>query len=190
MESKDEDAELAELDDFDVTFDTEEAVNAAAFLDPKVPEGDDEGDDEGGDEGDDEGDDEDTAPEETLVYSPLYGADSRADSFARRANTERIIELVPPAQRITDNRLHQTEAARIIAVMAKQIADYPHEFTDCSGLSDPVDRAKKHLMDRKCFLRLRRFMGPGARPNIFVYEEWIVNEMVLPPFKLELGRRE
>jgi DNA-directed RNA polymerase subunit K/omega len=106
-------------------------------------------------------------------------ARARVDPVLRASNRGRIVRVVPPEERVTDNRLHRTEAAYILAMRAKQIDKHARAFTDTAGLTDAVAIAYKELFDRRCPLRLRRKVGVGPGGEIIV-EEWDVRTMALP----------
>lgn len=103
----------------------------------------------------------------------------RTDPILRLANRHRTVHVVPPGERVTDNRLHKTEAARIIATRAQQIADTGTTFAQNGTHHDPVVLAYAELYERRCPLTLRRVVGSGAGGDVYV-EEWSPREMALP----------
>ena len=122
---------------------------------------------------------EDTPPEineESISNDTKNGS---VDPILKMSNKPRIIKVVDPDKRITDNRLHKSEAAYIIAMRSQQIASFSTHFTDSTGLHDPVDIAYKELYDKKCPLKLQRIISNEANGDLLV-EEWPVREMVLP----------
>jgi DNA-directed RNA polymerase subunit K/omega len=102
------------------------------------------------------------------------------DPLLRMSNRPRYVRVVEPDLRVTDNRLHKSEAAFIIAMRAEQIAKYATRFAEGGDVHDPVALAYKELFDRRCPFILRRVVGagPGGDP---IVEEWTVREMTLPP---------
>ncbi|NBQ43951.1 MAG: hypothetical protein EBU23_16185, partial [Mycobacteriaceae bacterium] len=102
----------------------------------------------------------------------------KVDPILRMSNKPRLVRVVKPEDRVTDNRLHKTEAAQIIAMRAQQIAKYGTHFTDGGSLHDPVMIAFKELLDRRCPLTLRRHIGTGPSGEPIV-EEWDVRTMTL-----------
>lgn len=97
-------------------------------------------------------------------------------------NQSREIKIVPPSERITDNRLHKNELSFILSTRAKQIAKYSTHFLGQHIFTDPITIAYHELYTKKCPLKLRRQIGVTHDHSIIV-EEWDVNEMVLPPVK-------
>jgi DNA-directed RNA polymerase subunit K/omega len=142
-----------------------------------------EDDDEVGLEEDAAGSDEDDEPEEEeaepVETQKAKNEKNKVDPLLRVSNKARFIKIVDPEKRVTDNRLHKSEAALIIAMRAQQIAKFATCFTNGDGLHDPVALAFKELLDRKCPLKLRRPIGTGPAGELIV-EEWIVREMTLP----------
>ena len=136
-----------------------------------------EDDDEVGLEEDAAGSDDDELEEEEaepIETQKAKNEKNKVDPLLRVSNKSRFIKIVDPEKRVTDNRLHKSEAALIIAMRAQQIAKSATCFTNSDGLHDPVALAFKELLDRKCPLKLRRPIGTGPAG------EWIVREMTLP----------
>ena len=139
---------------------------------------------------DDDDDDDDDAPagadeaddyvEPTSASSKAHPQRVKIDPILKMSNKPRVVRIVPPDERITDNRLQKSEAAYIIAMRSEQIAKFAKSFTATSGLHDPVAIAFKELLDRRCPLTLRRAVGTGPAGESLV-EEWNVREMALPP---------
>ena len=111
--------------------------------------------------------------------APLRAA--RVDPVTRDANEPVRVIVVPADERQTDNRLHKSEAAQVLAVRAQQIAKSAKCFIAGGPreLRDPYAIAFRELYDRCCPLILRRQVGMGAGGTIIV-EEWVVREMTLP----------
>lgn len=131
------------------------------------------------DEGDDGAGDEEAEPVEPVTQKARPER-QKVDPILRMSNKPRLVRVVKPEDRVTDNRLHKTEAAQIIAMRAQQIAKYGTHFTDGGSLHDPVMIAFKELLDRRCPLTLRRHIGTGPSGEPIV-EEWVVRTMTLPP---------
>jgi DNA-directed RNA polymerase subunit K/omega len=131
------------------------------------------------DEGDDEAGDEEAEPVEPATQKARPER-QKVDPILRMSNKPRFVRVVAPEDRVTDNRLHKSEAALVIAMRAQQIAKYATRFTEGGALHDPVALAFKELFDRRCPFILRRPIGtgPGGEP---IVEEWVVREMTLPP---------
>ena len=81
------------------------------------------------------------------------------------------IVFVAPENRITSEILTKFEFTEIISHRAKQMENGGVCYTDVGELTDPLEMAKKELMDKKCPLDLIR----GITDKIF--ERWHVNEM-------------
>jgi len=139
---------------------------------------DDDDDDKSASDGepsDGEPDDE----EAIMAGSKAMPQKARVNEIIRGSNRSLQTHVVKPDERVTDNRLHKSEAARIIAMRAEQIAQNATMFTDATGLHDPVMIAYQELLDLRCPLILRRRVGttPSGDP---IVEEWNTREMVLP----------
>jgi DNA-directed RNA polymerase I, II, and III subunit RPABC2 len=84
------------------------------------------------------------------------------------------ITFVTPENRITSEILTKFECADIISVRSKQIENGGMCFADVQELTDPLDMARKELIDKKCPLDVIRSITDK------VFERWHVNEMVIP----------
>jgi hypothetical protein len=129
---------------------------------------------------DSESEDEAAADVEPELEAPR----ARADPVTAGANRPVRVVVVPKSERITDNRLHKTEASYIISVRAQQIARSATNFasashTNSAALYDPCAIAQRELIERRCPLLLRRQVGWGPDGEVIV-EEWSVREMALP----------
>lgn len=118
------------------------------------------------------------------VEPELEAARARADPVTSGANRPVRVVVVPNSERITDNRLHKSEASYVISVRAQQIARSATNFasashTNSAALYDPCAIAQRELIERRCPLLLRRQVGWGPDGEIIV-EEWCVREMALP----------
>jgi hypothetical protein len=118
--------------------------------------------------------------EEPSLAKPAATSKLRVDPILRVANTHRRIVIVPDDERITSNVLKIPEAARAIAIRAKQIETFPVMFADAPGVTDPVELAKIELLARRSPLRLRRIVGRGPGGEVYV-EEWKMAELTIPP---------
>lgn len=109
-----------------------------------------------------------------------------AHPVVRAANLALEVVYVPDELRMTDNRLHQTELARVLGARAEQLAAPGALFFGASESSDPVQMAIDELAQRRCpLLVLREVERSGTAVT---YERWRVNEMVLPNLP-ETGQR-
>ena len=67
---------------------------------------------------------------------------------------------MPPEEHVTSDVLQLTEAAGLLAVRAKQIADTGKVFlAETAGLHDPVELARAELLARRCPLAVERAVG-------------------------------
>lgn len=87
-----------------------------------------------------------------------------------------IVYIVPANQRITSEKLSDYEIAELINVRATNISKGGKIFTNIEGLYDPIEMAKKELLDRKCPLYIKRNIG--YVDNILYVEKWSPNEMI------------
>jgi DNA-directed RNA polymerase subunit K/omega len=162
-------------------------ADAEADADAEDLEGDEAAAEAAGTDDEDEGDEGDEAEAEGLDDEPPEPAAQKArperarvDPMLRASNKPRYVQVVAPEDRVTDNRLHKSEAALVIAMRAQQIAKHATVFTDGGPLHDPAELAFKELLDRRCPLVLRRLIGHSPAGEQVV-EEWVVREMTLPP---------
>jgi hypothetical protein len=132
--------------------------------------------------GDDAGDEEDPGLLETGDARRAAPQRLQVDPILRASNTPRRVVVIPAAERRTDNRLHKTEAAQVVALRATQI-DKTGTCFAAAPTSDPVARAMAELLARQCPLILQRAVGTGPGGELYV-EEWRVNEMSLPPLDM------
>ena len=82
--------------------------------------------------------------------------------------------IVKSENRITSNILSIYEFIELISIRASQITNGSYVFTDINGISDPIEMAKKELLDNKCPLYVKRFIGLNK------YELWSPNVMSKP----------
>lgn len=187
-----DDEELGDYEDYEELGVSEEPMDDEEVgLAEVEPEADEDADEEVGldedaagtddeDEADDGAGDEEAEPVEPSASQKARPERQKVDPILRMSNKPRLVRVVNPEDRVTDNRLHKTEYAQIIAQRAQQIAEYGTHFTDGGTLHDPVMIAVKELLDRRCPLTLRRLIGTGPSGEQIV-EEWAVRTMTLPP---------
>jgi DNA-directed RNA polymerase subunit K/omega len=138
----------------------------------------------GGDQSSDEDNETDSIDDDSsvLMYAPevkVPKKETEATNFLDTSNAIRTALIVHPDKRVTDNKLHRTELARVVAVRAKQISEGAETYVDCSGMTDPIKRAYKELFARMNPLKIRRFIG-STDESTNIYEEWKVREMAFP----------
>lgn len=89
---------------------------------------------------------------------------------------DNIIYIVPPNERITSEKMSEYEIAEIINYRAVIISKGGVVYTDVQGFTDPIEMAKKEMIDRKCPLYLKRMIGHDEH-KIYC-EKWSINEMI------------
>lgn len=110
------------------------------------------------------------------IYQPKV---EKKDPIAKLNSKARNVIIVPPNERITDNRLHRNEASFIISTRAKQISkDGIHFLPNCT-YNNAMSIAYHELYNHRCPLKLRRQVGISGKGDPIV-EEWDVKTMVLP----------
>jgi hypothetical protein len=134
------------------------------------------------DDDDDEGDGGDDASTAASVTSAAVESAARVDPILRISNRHRTVRIVAPDERVTDNRLQQTEVAYILAMRAEQIARHATCFVPTTSHS-AIELAYRELYERRCPLLLRRQVGATVGGDLIV-EEWNVREMALPLVEL------
>ena len=138
---------------------------------------------------DDDEDDEavlDTEESSDIIESTTQKARperQKIDPVLRESNKSQIVRIVKPDDRVTDNRLHKSEAALAIAMRAQQIAKYGTHFIDGGIIHDPVELAHKEFLSRRSPFILRRIIGYGPNGESIV-EEWPIREMTLPSLEM------
>lgn len=98
----------------------------------------------------------------------------------------RIIEIVPPDQRITSEIIQLSEMVEAVGIRISQIEQGSPVFTDVTGLNNPIDQAKKELFDRCSPLILSRALI--KEPSYWLVEEWKVREMTFPITTREISK--
>jgi len=126
------------------------------------------------------------------------GKESRAEiSFSE--NQEKISEIVnaaektgeftqeyivvSPDKRVSSQRMSLFEFTDIISTRATQIEKFADCLVDITGLTSPIDMAKKELFERKSPIIIRRKMGRKKCADGLtreIYEYWRANEMEFP----------
>lgn len=110
------------------------------------------------------------------IYQPKI---EKKDPITKLNNKARSVIIVPPHERVTDNRLHRNEASFIMSTRAKQISKDGTHFLSNATLTNAMSLAYHELYSRRCPFKLRRQVGLSNKGDPIV-EEWNVNEMVLP----------
>jgi DNA-directed RNA polymerase I, II, and III subunit RPABC2 len=76
-----------------------------------------------------------------------------------------------PEDRVTSEIMTKFEYCEAISIRAKQIEDGGQVFTEIGELTDPIEIAKKEILDKRCPLSIIRHITPN------IAEEWHINEM-------------
>ena len=82
--------------------------------------------------------------------------------------------IVKPENRITSNIISMYEYIELISIRATQISNGSFIFTDVNGINDPLEMAKKEVLDNRCPLYIKRHIGMNK------YELWSPNVMSKP----------
>lgn len=82
--------------------------------------------------------------------------------------------IVPDDYRMTSEIMTLAEYTRVIEERAKQIENGSPIFITLKTESDPIKIAEKEIKQKKCPLKIARFLTKNIK------EEWDVNEMILP----------
>ena len=89
-------------------------------------------------------------------------------------NDSKFQYIVQSDDKITSDILTIYELVELISIRGTQIANGSYVFTDVTNISDPIEMAKKEIMDNKCPLYIKRFIGLDR------YELWCPNVMSKP----------
>lgn len=150
-----------DYDDFDEYNDEEDDIDINNDIDDELEE-----------EGEEEMEDD-----VSEIYRPKI--EKKIDPIAKMSSKPRNIIVVPPEERITDNRLHENEASFILSTRAEEIAKNATCFVKNHTYNTAASAAYYELLERRCPFKLRRQVGTSQSGDIIV-EEWDVNTMVLP----------
>lgn len=109
----------------------------------------------------------------------VVGANEDDEIYTNTAYNKHI-KIVPDDKRLTLPYLNEFEMTNIVSCRAASIEEHNDCFVDTIGLDDPISQAKRELMERKCPLLLRRYVGDKLVDNVIVehYEDWDPNEMI------------
>lgn len=127
------------------------------------------------DEVEEEGEEEEDDVSE--IYQPKV--EKKVDPIMKLSTKPRTVIIVPPEERITDNRLHKNEVSFILSTRAKEISKHATHFLENNTHTNAISIAYHELYSHRCPLKLRRQVGVSAKGDIIV-EEWDTKTMVLP----------
>ncbi len=82
--------------------------------------------------------------------------------------------IVANEQRITSEIMTQAEYTRVVSERAKQIENGSPIFIQLRNEHDPITIAEREIRQKKCPLKIMRYLSKNIR------EEWEVNEMIIP----------
>lgn len=112
------------------------------------------------------------------IYQPKI--EKKIDPIYKLSSKHRNVIIIPPEERITDNRLHKNEVSFILSTRAKEIAKHATHFLENNtSYSNAISIAYNELYSHRCPLKLRRQVGISPKGDIIV-EEWDTKLMVLP----------
>jgi DNA-directed RNA polymerase subunit K/omega len=111
------------------------------------------------------------------IYQPKI--DKKIDPIIKLSTKPRNVIIVPPNERITDNRLHKNEVSFILSTRAKEIAKHATHFLENNNFNNAISIAYHELYTHRCPLKLRRQVGITNKGDIIV-EEWDTKTMILP----------
>lgn len=161
---------MSDIDDDDMI---DEVYNAEDYIDDEFLDEENIKKNKKNEDDDDEEDDTeldiDGEIDETVVKKQFEIEDNEVQT-----NNNLNIYVMPSNQRITSEKLSEYEIAEIINIRAVSISNGGVVFTNVDGLSDPIEMAKKELIDRKCPLYIKRQVGMNST-GIFI-EKWSPNE--------------
>jgi len=84
------------------------------------------------------------------------------------------IVFVTPENRITSEILTRFECTEVLSIRSKQIENGGTCYTDVQDLTDPLEMARKELIDKRCPLDVVRMITDK------IAESWHINEMAIP----------
>lgn len=158
----------------------------------------------GGADDDADDDDENSQEDDALMARLKKNNEQKTSSFASKKGDMRpspSFDLkatratryeVPKDERITSDRMTLFEQSEYVSIRSADGAVNNNWFVDISGLTDPVDMAKRELMMRKSPLQIVRQVGnrwlkllpdgtrseAGVRTYATLVEIWDPNEMI------------
>lgn len=89
-------------------------------------------------------------------------------------NESKIQYIIKSDDKITSNVLTIYEMTELIGIRATQISQGAPVFVDIEFISDPIEMAKKEIINNRCPLYVKRYIGLDK------YELWDPNIMVKP----------
>ena len=138
--------------------------------DPEDPEDPDDVDDnyDDYDQNYDDEEDEDNLDDSNYHEDNIHYTDNDLD------NDSKIQYIVNSEERITSNIITIYEITELIGVRSTQISQGSPIFTEVKNITNPIEMAKKEILDNKCPLYIKRHIGLDK------YELWDPNTMIKP----------
>jgi hypothetical protein len=161
-------------------------------------------------EGDEEEEPEDEGEKDDIDETPIPpdGVEVEADAIDFEADLEdetgdkkenvvvnkinekdsnhRTIKIIPADERTTSEIIQWPEMVEAIGIRTSQIEQGAPVWTDVTGLTSPIEQAKKEFVDRESPLILVRTIKKDADEHLV--EEWKVSEMTFPITTREISK--
>lgn len=116
----------------------------------------------------DDEEDEDNLDDSNYHEDNIHYTDNDLD------NDSKIQYIVNSEERITSNIITIYEITELIGVRSTQISQGSPIFTEVKNITNPIEMAKKEILDNKCPLYIKRHIGLDK------YELWDPNTMIKP----------
>jgi len=113
-------------------------------------------------------DNDDLETDDMISNSKITFIDNELD------NESKIQYIIKSDDKITSNILTIYEMTELIGIRATQISQGAPVFVDIEYISDPIEMAKKEIINNKCPLYIKRYIGLDR------YELWDPNIMIKP----------
>ena len=113
-------------------------------------------------------DNDDLETDDMISNSKITFIDNELD------NESKIQYIIKSDDKITSNILTIYEMTELIGIRATQISQGAPVFVDIEYISDPIEMAKKEIINNRCPLYVKRYIGLDR------YELWDPNIMIKP----------
>jgi len=113
-------------------------------------------------------DNDDLETDNMVLNSKITFVDNELD------NESKIQYIIKSDDKITSNILTIYEMTELIGIRATQISQGAPVFVDIEYISDPIEMAKKEIINNRCPLYVKRYIGLDR------YELWDPNIMIKP----------
>lgn len=113
-------------------------------------------------------DNDDLETDDMVSNSKITFVDNELD------NESKIQYIIKSDDKITSNILTIYEMTELIGIRATQISQGAPVFVDIEYISDPIEMAKKEIINNRCPLYVKRYIGLDR------YELWDPNIMIKP----------